>query len=71
MRSVESVRWRRRRCTAPCWAAASRGWNSMRLVPMPTFLNYGLELAERQQYELAAMDIGNLFHDSIDSALSG
>ncbi|MCD7968483.1 MAG: helicase-exonuclease AddAB subunit AddB [Clostridiaceae bacterium] len=30
------------------------------------FLNYGLELAERQQYELAAMDIGNLFHDSID-----
>ena len=30
------------------------------------FLNYGLELMERQQYELAAMDIGNLFHDSID-----
>ena len=30
------------------------------------FLNYGLELAERQQYELAAMDIGNLFHDSSD-----
>ncbi len=30
------------------------------------FLNYGMELMERQQYELAAMDIGNLFHDSID-----
>lgn len=30
------------------------------------FLNYGLELSERQQFELAAMDIGNLFHDSID-----
>lgn len=30
------------------------------------FLNYGLELRERQRYELAAMDIGNLFHDSID-----
>lgn len=30
------------------------------------FLNYGLELTERQEYELAAMDIGNLFHDSID-----
>ncbi|WP_442855537.1 helicase-exonuclease AddAB subunit AddB [Clostridium sp. Marseille-P2415] len=30
------------------------------------FLNYGLELMERQEYELAAMDIGNLFHDSID-----
>lgn len=30
------------------------------------FLSYGLELAERQRYELAAMDIGNLFHDSID-----
>ncbi len=30
------------------------------------FLNYGLELLERQEYELAAMDIGNLFHDSID-----
>ncbi|WP_097005148.1 helicase-exonuclease AddAB subunit AddB [Lacrimispora amygdalina] len=30
------------------------------------FLNYGLELTKRQEYELAAMDIGNLFHDSID-----
>lgn len=30
------------------------------------FLNYGLELLERQEYELAAVDIGNLFHDSID-----
>lgn len=30
------------------------------------FLHYGLELMERQQYELAAVDIGNLFHDSID-----
>lgn len=30
------------------------------------FLKYGLELMERQQYELAAADIGNLFHDSID-----
>lgn len=30
------------------------------------FLSYGLELVERQEYELAAMDVGNLFHDSID-----
>ncbi len=30
------------------------------------FLNYGLELMERQEFQLAAMDIGNLFHDSID-----
>lgn len=30
------------------------------------FLRYGLELMERQRYELAAADIGNLFHDSID-----
>lgn len=30
------------------------------------FLSYGLELLERQEYELAAVDIGNLFHDSID-----
>ncbi|WP_143320658.1 helicase-exonuclease AddAB subunit AddB [Clostridium sp. HBUAS56010] len=30
------------------------------------FLSYGLELVERQEYQLAAMDIGNLFHDSID-----
>jgi len=30
------------------------------------FLQYGLELMERQQYTLAAADIGNLFHDSID-----
>lgn len=30
------------------------------------FLNYGLELMEREKYELEAMDIGNLFHDSID-----
>lgn len=30
------------------------------------FLKYGLELMERQHYELAAADMGNLFHDSID-----
>lgn len=30
------------------------------------FLKYGLELMDRQRYELAAADIGNLFHDSID-----
>lgn len=30
------------------------------------FLKYGLELTERQRYELKAADLGNLFHDSID-----
>lgn len=30
------------------------------------FLAYGLELSERQEFELAASDIGNLFHSSID-----
>lgn len=30
------------------------------------FLSYGLELMERREYELAAVDIGNLFHNSID-----
>lgn len=30
------------------------------------FLKYGLELMERQRFELAAADLGNLFHDSID-----
>lgn len=30
------------------------------------FLNYGLELLERQEYQLAAVDMGNLFHSSID-----
>lgn len=30
------------------------------------FLQYGLELMERQEYRLAAVDMGNLFHQSID-----
>lgn len=30
------------------------------------FLTYGLELMERQKYEIAAVDLGNLFHHSID-----
>ncbi len=30
------------------------------------FLNYGLELMERQEYRIAAVDMGNLFHSSID-----
>lgn len=30
------------------------------------FLKYGLELMERQHFELGAADMGNLFHDSID-----
>lgn len=31
------------------------------------FLRYGLELMERDEYELEAVDMGNLFHQSIDS----
>lgn len=30
------------------------------------FLSFGLELMERQEYQLAAVDMGNLFHNSID-----
>ena len=30
------------------------------------FLKYGLELMERQEYRLEAVDMGNLFHQSID-----
>lgn len=30
------------------------------------FLKYGLELLEREEYELEAVDMGNLFHQSID-----
>ncbi len=30
------------------------------------FLKYGLELMERQRFELGAADMGNLFHDSIN-----
>ena len=30
------------------------------------FLRYGLELLERREYELEAVDLGNLFHQSID-----
>ncbi len=31
------------------------------------FLSYGLELSERQTYEIAPADIGNLFHEAIDA----
>lgn len=30
------------------------------------FLNYGLELMERQEYQVGAVDMGNMFHSSID-----
>lgn len=30
------------------------------------FLTYGLELVKRQEFELATMDLGNIFHSSID-----
>ena len=30
------------------------------------FLKYGLELMERQEYQIRAVDMGNLFHSSID-----
>lgn len=32
------------------------------------FLSYGLELSERQEYELKSADMGNLFHSAIDTA---
>lgn len=34
------------------------------------FLKYGLELLERQEYRLEAVDMGNLFHFSIDRCFS-
>ncbi|RGY95646.1 helicase-exonuclease AddAB subunit AddB [Clostridium sp. AM58-1XD] len=34
------------------------------------FLTYGLELSERQEYELGAVDFGNLFHGAIDLCFS-
>ena len=36
--------------------------------PFAHFLRYGLRLSERQQYELAALDIGNLYHNALDLA---
>lgn len=30
------------------------------------FMNYGLELVERQEYEIAVPDLGNIFHHAID-----
>ena len=30
------------------------------------FLSYGMELMERQEYQIGAVDMGNLFHSSID-----
>ena len=36
--------------------------------PFAHFLRYGLRLSERQQYELAALDIGNLYHSALDLA---
>lgn len=30
------------------------------------FLQFGLELSERQEYQIAAVDMGNMFHSSID-----
>lgn len=30
------------------------------------FLQFGLELMERQEYQIAAVDMGNMFHSSID-----
>lgn len=36
--------------------------------PFAHFLRYGLRLGERQQYELAALDLGNLYHNALDFA---
>jgi len=30
------------------------------------FLNYGMELMERQEYQIASVDMGNMFHNAID-----
>ncbi len=34
------------------------------------FLKYGLELMRRQEYEVGAVDMGNLFHESLDLCFS-
>ena len=34
------------------------------------FLKYGLELMKRQEYEVGAVDMGNLFHESLDLCFS-
>ena len=36
--------------------------------PYAHFLRYGLRLMERQEFEVAALDIGNMYHNAIDLA---
>src|SRR5699024_3063786 len=30
------------------------------------FMDYGLELMERQEYKIAVLDLGNIFHNALD-----
>ena len=66
MRSVESVKMAAKALYGTVLGGSVTRLEQYASCAYAHFLNYGLELAERQQYELAAMDIGNLFHDSID-----
>ena len=34
------------------------------------FLNYGLRLSKRQEYEFAAVDMGNLFHQALEASFA-
>ncbi|EKC58003.1 hypothetical protein OBE_10234, partial [human gut metagenome] len=40
-------------------------WNVFAACAYSQFLNNGLKLGERKKFELAAFDIGNLYHSAI------
>ena len=55
-------------CMERFLAEALPGWSKYEACAYAHFLSYGLELQERQEYELKAADMGNLFHCAIDTA---
>lgn len=59
-------RRRRGRYMGKFYRAVLPGWSSNASCAYAHFLRYGLELMERREYELEAVDMGNLFHQSID-----
>ena len=49
--------------------SATTGWSVILPVLFAHFLQYGLKLTERAEYEFRAMDMGNIMHKVLESLI--
>lgn len=65
-RRAASEKRRQWHSTGKNWTTVRRNWNGLQPVPLHIFLQYGLKIEERQEYEFRQVDLGNVIHQALE-----